>query len=486
MKLFICVLGLGLLGSHPEAPLAAAPMQLQDEVESYEELRARELQGLVTRFKEHAEWCKKKKLWLQRALAYEAVLQFVPEDEEAHRGLGHKKQRDGSWAVGKRPRPVDRSKRDLEEAEARRAAISGPFVAALRALYEKQEGELPAPIKDRIIADVIAVEPESEWARGLRYEVKREGAWVMMEVANAAERRDELVKLEAKTREELEPADKEELTAFEEGLELSFTAALERGGVRLVGTVEEEELLECSENLRVARALLREHIGGQCAFSSDFTYFLLKNASEQATFLSQHPMVTDEDRAFLLSLESATLKGARHFGSWSDDAPRRLDSACRQGISNLLYNGHQVTSEHGWAFEGVGLYFTHKVTGTHLTWFVSPSRYMSARDDAAFREKLSKRDVDWLEEARILLKEEQLPKFFHVVGKNVNKLNTEDLLVCNAAVAFFVEGRPGALPRILKKLGRGRTAHEVFLEELGMDLRQFDERLRRWLVETAE
>jgi hypothetical protein len=38
----------------------------------------------------------------------------------------------------------------------------------------------------------------------------------------------------------------------------------------------------------------------------------------------------------------------------------------------------------------------------------------------------------------------------------------------------------------MKKLGRGRTEHEVFLEELGMDLVQFDERLRSWLVETEE
>ena len=67
-----------------------------------------------------------------------------------------------------------------------------------------------------------------------------------------------------------------------------------------------------------------------------------------------------------------------------------------------------------------------------------------------------------------------------------HRLSTEDLLICNAAIAYFVEGRPGVLPKILKKLGRGRVEHEVFLEELGMDLKQFDERLRRWLVETAD
>lgn len=486
MKLLASALSLGLLGSAVALPAAAPASWQQDEGESYEELRARELEGLVARFKEHAEWCKKKKLWLQRALAYEAVLRFLPDDEEAHRGLGHKKQRDGSWEEGKRPKPIDRSKRDLEEAMSRRAEISGPFVDALRALYEQQEDKLPALLKDKIIADVLAVDPESEWGRGLRFEVKREGQWVMMEVANAAERRGELIKLEAKTRAELKPAKEVELNSVERGLEISFTAALEHGGVRVVGTVDDEELRTCSENLRVARDLLREYVGGQCAYSSDLTYFLLRNKSEQGTFLARHPKVADGQREFLLGLESATLEGARDFGSWSGDKHRRLDSACRQGISNLLFNGHQITHEHGWAFEGVGLYFTHKITGTHLTWFVSPSRYLSAKDDAAMREKLSKRDVDWLDEARALLEEGELPSFFQLYGKSVNKLSTEDLLVCNAAVAFFVEGRPGALPRILKKIGKGLTAHEVFLEELGMDLRQFDERLRQWLVETAD
>jgi hypothetical protein len=111
---------------------------------------------------------------------------------------------------------------------------------------------------------------------------------------------------------------------------------------------------------------------------------------------------------------------------------------------------------------------------------------MSAKDDAAFREKLSRSSVNWLDEARALMKEDKLPKFQTVVGRSLNRLSTEDLLLCNAAVAYFIEGRPGVLPKILKKLGRGRAEHEVFLEELGMDLRQFDKRLREWLVATAD
>ena len=486
MYLLTTALALGLLSPIAPSRIGQPERHHQDGEEGYEELRARELGSLVARLKEHAEWCKKSKLWLQRSLAYEAVLQFDPDNEEAHRGLGHKKLKDGSWAEGKRPKPVDRSKRALEEAETRREAISGPFVAALQGLYERQKDELPVPVKVRLIADVLAVDPENAWARGLRYEVKHEGAWVMMEVASTGERREELDAFEALTREELKPAAAKALTSLEESLELSFTAALERGGVRVIGTVEEEELQKCSENLRVARTLLRESVGSQCAYSNDFTYFLLKNSSEQAVFLANHPKVEDEDRAFYLALESATLNGAHDFGSWSNSGPRRLDSSCRQGISNLLYHGHEITSKQGWAFEGVGLYFTHKVTRTHLTWFVSPSRYMSADDDATFRAKLSRRNVDWLDEARILLEEDKLPPFHSVVGRDVNRLSTEDLLVCNAAIAYFVEGRPGALSKILKKLGRGRTAHETFLEELGLDLLQFDERLRRWLVETAD
>ena len=89
MILISSALALGLLVSPDALSLGATQTEQQDEDESYEELRARELEGLVERFKEHAEWCKKKKLWLQRALAYEAVLQFAPDDEEAH---GYKKK----------------------------------------------------------------------------------------------------------------------------------------------------------------------------------------------------------------------------------------------------------------------------------------------------------------------------------------------------------------------------------------------------------
>ena len=67
----------------------------------------------------------------------------------------------------------------------------------------------------------------------------------------------------------------------------------------------------------------------------------------------------------------------------------------------------------------------------------------------------------------------------------MNRLSTEDLLLCNAVVAFLIEGRPGDLPGILDKIGQGRPAHETFLEEIGMDLRQFDQRFHAWLVATG-
>jgi nucleotide-binding universal stress UspA family protein len=459
---------------------------VQDRADSYEAIKERELAGLVTRLAEHAEWCKKKKLWLQRALALEALLEFTPDNLEARRALGHKKQRDGSWTSKKGPRPVDRSKKDLEEALQRRVELSGPFVEALKALYMKGGPDLTIQVQGKIIGDVLAVDPEDVWAHAERYEVKFEGEWVMMEVANAASGREELRALEQKLREELKPAKISLFTTLEDELELKFKPPLQGGSVRVLGTVEEEELKQCSDNLRVAKELLQVYTGERCVYTDGFTYFLLKSEAEKAAFLKSHPKVEEADRAFYQTLESVTLTGAQHFGSWSDNGPRRLDSACRQGISNLLYHGHQVTGEQGWVFEGVGLYFTHVVAKTHLTWFVSPSRYMSAKDDAAFREKLSRSSVNWLDEARVLMKEDKLPKFHTIVGRGLNRLSTEDLLLCNAAVAYFVEGRPGVLPKILKKLGRGRTEHEVFLEELGMDLMQFDKRLRKWLVETAD
>ena len=86
----------------------------QDTKESYEAIRERELAGLIVRLEEHAAWCKKKKLWLQRALALEALLEFDPENLDARKALGHRKQRDGSWTPKKGPRPVDRSKKPCD------------------------------------------------------------------------------------------------------------------------------------------------------------------------------------------------------------------------------------------------------------------------------------------------------------------------------------------------------------------------------------
>ena len=454
--------------------------------DSYDEIRERELTALITGLNEHAVWCKKKKLWERRALAYAAVLQLDAGNAEAHRGLGHKRQRDGSWKESRKTKPVDRSEKDLQECGERWGEVTRSFVGALRALYEADSEELSPETRGAIIADVIALDPDNAWARSVRKEVKSQGKWIMMEVANSATGRDRLVALAAKLRSELKPLAEKDLTPVEEGLQLPFTAALEQGGVRVVGTVSREELEACAVNLRLARPLMREYVGAGCAYASGFTYFLLKGAAEQTTFLSHHPKVSEEDVRFLMTLESATMPGAQHFGSWASGPDRRLDSACRQAISNLLHNEHEITSEYGWALEGVGLYITHKVTGTHLTWFVAPSRYKGPKEDAAMRDKLSRRDVDWIEEARLLLAAGKLPAFHSVVGRNVNRLSTEDLLLCNAVVAFLIEGRPGDLPGILDKIGQGRPAHETFLEEIGMDLRQFDQRFHAWLVATGD
>ena len=81
MNLLTTALAFGLLTPVALASLGQPLGHLQDGQEGYEELRARELGPLVARLKEHAEWCKKSKLWLQRSLAYEAVLQFDPDDE---------------------------------------------------------------------------------------------------------------------------------------------------------------------------------------------------------------------------------------------------------------------------------------------------------------------------------------------------------------------------------------------------------------------
>ena len=117
MSLFHLLPVFALSASADSSVVPPPPGLTQDVRESYEAIRERELAGLLSRLAEHAEWCKKRKLWLQRVLAYEALLVLDPENEVAHRGLGHKKQRDGSWVPSKRPKPIDRSRDARAEEE---------------------------------------------------------------------------------------------------------------------------------------------------------------------------------------------------------------------------------------------------------------------------------------------------------------------------------------------------------------------------------
>ena len=69
----------------------------------------------------------------------------------------------------------------------------------------------------------------------------------------------------------------------------------------------------------------------------------------------------------------------------------------RQPTAALLLRAFGIRADHGWAYEGIGLYLTELLTGTHTTYTIQPSVY--ARDDRRTKEDLFQRirepDADW-------------------------------------------------------------------------------------------
>ncbi len=113
-RIGILVLLVGALGSNARL----APVQEPD-------ARGAFLEELV----QHAAWCAKEGLLLERVLTLERVIAVDPDHAEARRLLGYKHERDGSWSE---PRSTSRPK---NRGEPEALTESGRLLAEIQERY---------------------------------------------------------------------------------------------------------------------------------------------------------------------------------------------------------------------------------------------------------------------------------------------------------------------------------------------------------------
>jgi len=174
--------------------------------------------------------------------------------------------------------------------------------------------------------------------------------------------------------------------------------------------------------------------------------------------------------------------GEIHQARWDADEARRLDGAVRYTLGLLCWR--ELKFDHlrcAWAWEGLGLYLTNELVGTHYTWFASAP----AAGDAETKELLGKlvlSDVNWTREHYQRVKRGKGTKLAKLCETGIDAFGADDMLASYSLATYLIEGRSDELPALLRALGATQPA-EALGAVFDGDLAQGDARMLRWLAE---
>ncbi len=443
--------------------------------------RADYVAGLV----EHAAWCQAQQLFGRRHEVLRAVLALEPDHADARRELGYRRAKDGSWAEPRAARaPKDHDPEALRAEPGRRAALGVALRERVLGLVDGCGDLLDAARRRAAYEGVLELVPDDPLLRGRLGETFDRDRWVLVETARGRESRARLRGLVRRLLGEAEAGvAPTTVSPREEAFALEFVGAWQSGEVRVVATTGEAEARRVAAALAAARPLVGELLALEARLQPGAGVFLLRSPAEGRTWLERHPALDGAQRAYMAQLEGGAVGGTGDFAYWADDVRRRVDGTVRLGLAWLFAGGAGIGLQHGMLSEGLGLYLTRELVGTRLTWFVQPSKYERQEEDRRLRGMLLDPAVNWMDEAHKLLAQPASPKLQFLIGKPVNQMSTEDLLVSYVAAAYLLEGWPAQTPALVKAIGAGANPQQAFEEHLGYALDELDARMRRWLGE---
>jgi len=449
----------------------------------FEARRAEARAALVGSLEDFAAWCQGKSLFKEKARCYELVLELVPDHAEARKVLGYSRAKDGRWTAPEKPKVYrDFDKKALEEAPERWAEATAGFVQAM--VRELESGTLGAPERDAAASEALRFDPDNERVHTLLGEVESDKGWVLPETARARERRAVLRELVRSALEGAPPTEAVPLTEREKRFPLHFEAVA-APGLRVVGTVSEDELRLTAQAVLAMERLLGSVFESKYRLPADTTVFLLADPAHFPAFLEHHPAIRPEQRAYFQKLEGGGVQGTNDFAFWTGDTQRRIDGIVRLVLGFWLSGAFGITVDHGWVYEGFGLYLTRSLVRTRMTWLAQPSSVLAPEQDMALRQRLMDPATNWMDEALRLLIEKRQPAFGEFASKNGSQLTTEDVLYAYALATYLLEAHAAEVPPMLERIGRGFARTQAFQEAIGRPLSEFERTFERWLRERS-
>ncbi len=467
-------------GIEPQPSLAAAGCEESDLIKDRAVVRAK----LEAQLMELVEDCSKKKLFATRTALYELVLEFDPENVEAKKGLGYKKQKDGSWTLKpRRMAPKDKSASLAEEIEAQKKEALTVYAEHLLAVLKSYESVASKENRELLMSDVLAVDPNNAVVREARGETLLEEDWVLKETAIAKQRRAELKDFVRAAFASLPPLAAVEPTPREAAFGLPWSVVISTPVGRTLGTASKAEIEKLSQAMWVTRSYFNDTLGARGTLPKELTVYSFGAPADGLVFVDKHPDVDEDYRAFLKTLEGSGIQGTGDFAQWAPNEQRRLDGLVRQAVAWLFAGAYEIFPKHGWVFEGFGLYLTREIAGTRLTWFVGPSSTLDAQSEQELRDRLMEPTTNWMNEAFLILQAPGRPNLKKLLEKGVNELTPEDLLYSYVLAAYLIEAEAPHVPELLRTIGKGKSSVLAIQAELKTQIPELEDRILRWLSE---
>jgi len=353
-----------------------------------------------------------------------------------------------------------------------------PYVTQLRTFLA--EDGLSPDQRQILIDDLFVVQPDDPELRAQRGETQTSGGWVLHETARSVAHRSTIEALATRSLEDAAWPEAVEPTAREAGI-TEWTKAYDTAAGRVLGTVDDEELLAMSRTLPGTLAFFRQTLDEEARYPDPLTIFLMKGDTDRDAFLTNHPTMYERDRKRLVNLSGTWVNDANDVAYWTRQREYRDDGIVRLLVGYLLGDSFRIRLQpHAWVHEGFGLYLTERLTGTRLTWFVQA---LGADGSDALRQRMLE-TADWNGMALEILAREDRPRLAELVVAPPQELTSEQLLYSYVVAGYLMEAFPGEVHEILGALGANRPAEAVLERALGRTLAETDRRILQWLEET--
>jgi hypothetical protein len=445
------------------------------------------VQALVSDLEAVAARCNRGGLFRTRNEIYELILTFDPDHAAARKWLKYKRQ-DGRWVrAGRYKPPRNLAKQGLDEADAALREVGEAFAARVT-------GELAAPLagpdgtlRPEVVRAVLRVAPDREDLRRANGEVlSADGAWMLKESVRALARRSELAMIATQAVTEATAPVVARPAREENQARVGWTRILQGRHVRLLGTPTAEELERCERHVEASFRLFGAAAGVSPPAGRGLTMYVLATATERAMLLTNHPDSNPKYKEYGLGVHSSWLPKGRALWIMDGRAPKRLEWCVRQAVGYQLGHAFGVRGKKGWAFEGFGLYLGHLLTGTRSTYFIRRTKYGEKREsgDKDLWGRLVEPGADWHAEARVLLAGPRRPDLRLLLGKDVNQMDTEEMLYSFVLAAYCLEGRERDVAPLLRAFGKEKLPPDDAVRKgLGLGIGDLEQRVRRWLDE---